>query len=48
MQWVDRGVEYLKTARIYANTMDWSDVLEILIIAFLVYYILAWMKTTRS
>ncbi len=48
MQWVDRGVEYLKTARIYANTMDWSDILEIFIIAFLVYYILAWMKTTRS
>lgn len=48
MQWFDRGIEYLKTARIYANTMDWSDILEIFIIAFLVYYILAWMKTTRS
>ncbi len=48
MQWIDRAIEYLKTARIYANTMDWSDILEIFIIAFLVYYILAWMKTTRS
>lgn len=48
MQWFDKAIEYLKTARIYANTMDWSDILEILIIAFLVYYILAWMKTTRS
>lgn len=48
MQWVDRISEYLKNVKIYANTVDLYDVLEILIIAFLVYYILAWMKTTRS
>jgi len=48
MQWIDRASELLKNIPIYANTMDWSDVLEIFIIAFLVYYILAWMKTTRS
>ncbi|MGN0168542.1 MAG: diadenylate cyclase CdaA [Acetatifactor sp.] len=28
--------------------MDWGDILEILIIAFLVYYILVWMKNTRA
>lgn len=28
--------------------LNWRDVVEILIIAFLVYYILAWMKTTRA
>lgn len=48
MQWVDSVSEYLKNVKIYANTVDLYDVLEILIIAFLVYYILAWMKTTRS
>lgn len=48
MQWVDSISEYLKNVKIYANTVDLYDVLEILIIAFLVYYILAWMKTTRS
>jgi len=48
MQWIDTITEYLKMVRVYANTMDWSDILEIFIIAFLVYYILAWMKTTRS
>ena len=48
MQWVDTVNEYLKDVRTYANTVDLFDVFEILIIAFLVYYILAWMKTTRS
>jgi len=48
MRWIETAGEFLVTARKYANTMDWSDILEIFIIAFLVYYILAWMKTTRS
>ena len=48
MQWVETVNEYLKDVRTYANTVDLFDVFEILIIAFLVYYILAWMKTTRS
>ena len=48
MQWVETVHEYLKDVRTYANTVDLFDVFEILIIAFLVYYILAWMKTTRS
>lgn len=48
MRWIEAVGDFLRTARKYANTMDWSDILEIFIIAFLVYYILAWMKTTRS
>ncbi len=48
MQWVEKASEYLKNVKTYANTVDWYDIAEILIIAFLVYYILAWMKTTRS
>lgn len=48
MQWVDTAKEYLKDIPTYADTIDVSDVFEILIIAFMVYYILAWMKTTRS
>ncbi len=48
MQWVETAREYLKNIKTYANTIDGNDVLEILIIAFLLYSILAWMKTTRS
>lgn len=48
MQWYDTAAEYLKKFGIYTRTMDWRDILEILIIAFLVYYILVWMKNTRA
>lgn len=48
MQWIDTAKEYIRDIPIYAGTIDISDIFEILIIAFLVYYILAWMKTTRS
>lgn len=48
MQWVDTAEEYLKNFGIYTKTMDLGDALEILIIAFLVYYMLAWMKATRA
>ncbi len=48
MQWVETANEFWKNIKTYANTVDLYDVIEILIIAFLVYYILAWMKTTRS
>lgn len=40
--------EWLKDFSTYKNTIDYRDILEILIVATLVYYILAWMKTTRS
>lgn len=48
MQWTETANEYLKNVGIYASTVDLFDVVEILIIAFLLYYILAWMKNTRS
>lgn len=48
MQWVETATEYLKKFGIYTRTMDWRDILEIIIIGFLVYYILVWMKNTRA
>ena len=48
MQWFDRIVEYLRNFSIYGTIMDLGDVLEILIIALLVYYVLVWMKATRA
>lgn len=48
MQWFETVVDYLKNFSTYRGTIDAYDVLEILIIAFLVYYILVWMKTTRA
>ncbi len=48
MQWTEVVGEYLENVRTYSNTIGLNDILEILIIALLVYYMLAWMKTTRS
>lgn len=48
MQYVERLKDYLNKFKIYSTNMDFGDVLEIIIIAILVYYILAWMKTTRA
>jgi diadenylate cyclase len=48
MQEFDKIVEYLKNFSIYGTIMDLGDVLEILIIALLVYYVLVWMKATRA
>lgn len=48
MQWVDTLVNYVNDFSTYRTTIGVGDILEILIIAFLVYYILAWMKTTRA
>lgn len=50
MHWYNNAIEYLKNINTYSNTtsMDWRDVLEILIIALLLYYIMVWMKTTRA
>lgn len=41
-------VEYLKNSMVYITTMDIYDYFEIFIIAFLMYYILAWVKATRA
>lgn len=48
MQWFDTAVDYLKNFVTYGTLMDLGDIFEICIIAFLVYYILVWMKTTRA
>lgn len=46
MDWLDRVADFSKS--IYRMNMDFGDVLEILIIALILYYILVWMKTTRA
>ena len=48
MQYVERLKDYLNRFKTYSMNMDFGDILEIVIIAILVYYILAWMKTTRA
>ncbi len=48
MQWIDTVIDSLKDFSAYSTKMDLGDVLEILIIASLLYYILVWMKTTRA
>lgn len=48
MQWFNGFDDFVNRIKTYAGTMDFLDVVEILIIAVLIYYILAWMKTTRS
>lgn len=48
MQWLNEAIEYLNNSIIYGMRMDFSDIFEIIILAFLVYYILAWMKATRA
>ncbi len=48
MEWYDKAVDFLKNSNVYRVTMDFGDILEILIIALILYYILVWMKTTRA
>lgn len=52
MQWFDtiasRIVEFVKSSMVYGTTMDIYDYFEIFIIAFLMYYILVWVKATRA
>lgn len=48
MEWWGKVVEYLKNLGIYSTTINPGDVIEILIIAFLLYYLLKWTKTTRA
>lgn len=44
----DNIVEYLNNSMVYITTMDIYDYFEIIIIAFLMYYILVWVKATRA
>jgi len=48
MEWWGKVVDYLKNLGIYSTTINPGDVIEILIIAFLLYYLLKWTKTTRA
>lgn len=48
MAWLERVFESLDNFNIYKGTIGIADGIEILLIAFLVYYILVWMKTTRA
>lgn len=48
MQWLDTIIDSLKDFSAYGTKIDLGDVLEILIIACLLYYILVWLKTTRA
>ena len=48
MEWFDKAADFFKNSNVYRVTMDFGDVLEILIIALILYYILVWMKTTRA
>lgn len=48
MHWIESINEYIENLILYTRMLNWRDVVEIIIIAILVYYILAWMKTTRA
>lgn len=49
MQWLkDRILYYLNNLSAYRTMIDFSDIVEIVIIALLLYYILVWMKNTRA
>lgn len=48
MRWSETISDYIVDFAIYRGTINAYDIIEILILAFLVYYILVWMKTTRA
>ncbi|MCR5756024.1 MAG: diadenylate cyclase CdaA [Acetatifactor sp.] len=49
MGWIDKAFETLvENFSMYRTMMDFGDVLEILVIASILYYILVWMKNTRA
>lgn len=48
MQYIDRLRDFFSDCANYGANMDLGDILEIIIITVVVYYILAWMKTTRA
>lgn len=48
MKWIEATINSLKSASTYFPTMNLGDVVEILIIALLLYYLMVWMKTTRA
>lgn len=48
MQWIETIEKFLENFNIYRSTLTIYDAIEILVIAILIYYILAWMKKTRA
>ncbi len=48
MHWYETLSDYIVDFGIYRGTINAYDIIEILILTFLVYYILVWMKTTRA
>lgn len=48
MEWFSKVQDYLTNLNIYTTNIDAGDIFEILILAFLLYYVLAWMKNTRA
>lgn len=48
MKWIQAFNRYLSKFSLYRMTMDIGDVIEIIIIAVLLYYILAWTKKTKA
>jgi len=49
MEWFDKAAENLiENFSMYRTMMDFGDVLEILVIACILYFILVWMKNTRA
>ena len=48
MKWLNQYVDVEVFNNLYIPSIDWRDGLEILIIAFLLYYFLIWMRNTRA
>ena len=48
MSWLDQVKDSIENISKYGTIMDFGDVLEIVLIAVLIYYILLWMKNTRA
>ncbi len=48
MQWISQAKDAFNNFTIYRTTMGIEDIIEIIIIAILLYFILRWMKNTRA
>lgn len=48
MQWYESLMRYFNNLKMYNMTLNLGDVVEILLIAVLLYYILVWIKTTKA
>ncbi len=48
MQWLGKLPEYLNNLSVYSKKIGFGDILEIVLIAILVYALLVWMKNSRA